>query len=196
MAFKKGNKPWNIGKKGSTNSGSFKKGHLGFKGNLGNKRPHTKEEIEKIRVSSVGRKRSQESIQKTNLFNTGKKRTEETREKIRLALTGKPRFDKRGENSNFWRGGTTGLRDKIENTIEYRLWREAVFARDNYTCQKNFVRGGRLEAHHIHNFADFPELRTSIENGITLSEQAHKEFHRKYGHKNNTLQQLLEFLSK
>jgi hypothetical protein len=45
------------------------------------------------------------------------------------------------------------------------------------------------------NFAEFPELRTSIENGITLSEKAHKEFHKKYGFRNNTKEQLQEFLT-
>ena len=34
----------------------------------------------------------------------------------------------------------------------------------------------------------------NIDNGITLSEKAHKEFHRKYGKQNNTLSQLKEFL--
>ena len=59
---------------------------------------------------------------------------------------------------------------------------------------KSGIKGGNLQAHHINNFSDFPELRTSIENGITLSNKAHIEFHKKYGKKNNTEKQLLEFL--
>ena len=31
-------------------------------------------------------------------------------------------------------------------------------------------------------------------NGITLNDKAHKEFHKKYGNKNNTKEQLEEFL--
>ena len=46
----------------------------------------------------------------------------------------------------------------------------------------------------INNFADFPELRLAIDNGITLSEKAHKDFHNIYGNKNNTKEQLEEFL--
>src|SRR3990167_7312984 len=54
--------------------------------------------------------------------------------------------------------------------------------------------GGKLIVHHIHNFAYYPELRTSIENGITLTAETHRVFHKKYGYKNNTKEQLDEFL--
>ena len=84
---------------------------------------------------------------------------------------------------------------KIRMSVEFRLWREAVFARDNWTCQKTKIKGGKLHAHHIQNFAQFPELRTSIDNGITLSKEAHRGFHKRYGNKNNTKEQLEEFLN-
>jgi 5-methylcytosine-specific restriction endonuclease McrA len=102
----------------------------------------------------------------------------------------------RNENAPNWKGGKTSEIRKLRASLEYELWRESVFIRDNYTCQKTSQKGGRLVAHHINNFADFPELRTSIQNGITLSEKVHKEFHKKYGVKNNTKEQLEEFLSK
>ena len=85
---------------------------------------------------------------------------------------------------------------KIRLSIEYRLWREAVFARDNWTCQKYEIKGCVLHAHHIQNFIQFPELRFAIDNGITLSKKAHKEFHKKYGNQNNTKEQIIEFLKK
>ncbi len=91
-------------------------------------------------------------------------------------------------------GRITPENKRIRDNIETRLWREAVFARDNYTCQKYGKRGGRLNAHHIKNFADYPELRFAINNGITFSEKAHKEFHKKYGKKNNTKKQLKQFI--
>jgi len=37
--------------------------------------------------------------------------------------------------------------------------------------------------------------RTSIDNGITLSKEVHKEFHKRYGIKNNTREQLEEFIN-
>ena len=83
----------------------------------------------------------------------------------------------------------------IRNSVEYDLWREAVFSRDNWTCQKCIQRGGILHAHHIFNFATHLDLRFAIDNGITLCKKCHKEFHKIYGNKNNTWEQLSEFLN-
>lgn len=123
-----------------------------------------------------------ENIRKARL---GKKPTEETRKKLSEAL--------RGERGSNWKGGITPENKRIRESIEVRLWREAVFARDNWTCQKCKIRGGVLHSHHIQNFAQVPELRTSIGNGITLCDKCHREFHRKYGRKNNTRSQLVEY---
>ena len=84
---------------------------------------------------------------------------------------------------------------KIRKSIEYRLWREAVFARDNWTCQKCGIKGGKLHSHHIQNFAQYPEIRFAIDNGITLCEGCHSNFHKRYGIKNNTKEQMNEFLT-
>ena len=100
-----------------------------------------------------------------------------------------------GKNAWNWKGGISTENEKERKSIEYSLWRESVFVRDDFTCQKYGVRGEKLHAHHILNFADYSGLRTSIENGITLSKKAHKEFHHIYGIKNNTRKQLDEFLS-
>ena len=100
----------------------------------------------------------------------------------------------KGKNNPNWRGGTTPKNKKIWQGIEMSLWREAVFARDNWTCQKCRERGGKLRPHHIRNFAQFPELRTSIENGITFCDKCHRKFHRKYGRQNNTKKQINDYL--
>lgn len=93
-----------------------------------------------------------------------------------------------------WKGGITPENVKIRTSIEYILWRNAVLARDGYTCQKYGTRGVRMAVHHIQNFSEFPKLRFAIDNGITISDKAHKEFHRKYGRTHNTRKQLEEFL--
>ncbi len=87
------------------------------------------------------------------------------------------------------------MNERLRRRIEYKLWREAIFSRDNWTCQKCGERGGKLVAHHLYNFADFPKLRTSIENGTTLCKKCHIEFHKTYGLKNNTKEELEEFFT-
>jgi 5-methylcytosine-specific restriction endonuclease McrA len=52
-------------------------------------------------------------------------------------------------------------------------WRNAVFERDDYTCQRCGERGGYLEAHHDLPFAYFPEQRFELLNGMTLCRPCH-----------------------
>lgn len=100
----------------------------------------------------------------------------------------------KGEKSHNWKGGVTPANIKIRQSKEGIMWRKYIFERDRYTCQKYGTIGWKLVAHHINNFADNPELRFDIDNGITLSLKAHKEFHSIYGNRKNNLKQLLEFL--
>ena len=100
-----------------------------------------------------------------------------------------------GINNPRYKDGRTPENVKIRKSIEGRLWREAVFARDNYTCQKCGQHGWHLNAHHIKDFAEFIELRTSIKNGITFCKNCHDEFHRLFGRKKNSELQIRKFLS-
>jgi 5-methylcytosine-specific restriction endonuclease McrA len=82
--------------------------------------------------------------------------------------------------------------------FEYSKWREEVFIRDNYTCSICGVRSGNgkavvLNAHHISSFHADEDNRTNIKNGTTLCAHCHKLFHDKYGYRNNTEEQFLEF---
>ena len=85
----------------------------------------------------------------------------------------KGRFSLKGELSPVWKGGKD-RRHLIMAQKEYRLWRVAVFERDNYTCIWCNQKGGRLNADHIKPFSKYPELRFAIDNGRTLSEECHK----------------------
>lgn len=84
----------------------------------------------------------------------------------------------KGVNHPLWKGGVTKINEKIRKSFEYKLWREAVFKRDNYTCvwclEKEKV-SGKLNADHIKPFAHYPELRFAIDNGRTLCVECHKK---------------------
>jgi hypothetical protein len=82
------------------------------------------------------------------------------------------------------------LRRNLRANKEFRV---SVFQRDDYTCQCCEERGKEINAHHIFNFADNPEVRTDIENGITLCVECHATFHKRYGKRNTTRDQLDEF---
>ena len=79
-----------------------------------------------------------------------------------------------------WKGGINPINDTIRKSLKYKLWREAVFKRDNFTCVWCGVRAGNgkaviLNADHIKPFSLFPELRFAIDNGRTLCESCHKK---------------------
>lgn len=106
-----------------------------------------------------------------------------------------------GELSPVWIGEKVKHERSERQTPEYRDWRKSVFSRDLYTCQKCKAKNGngkyiRLEVHHIFNWNDYPEMRYDKENGITLCQDCHMNFHSIYGKKNNTKEQLEEFLNK
>ena len=65
------------------------------------------------------------------------------------------------------------------NNPRNRVWRKAVFERDNYTCQRCQKRGGELQAHHIKPYAKYEKLRYEISNGVCLCESCHKLEHKK-----------------
>jgi hypothetical protein len=77
-------------------------------------------------------------------------------------------------NSN-WKGGITSEKYLIRSSIKYKIWRDKVFKRDNYTCQMCGKRGGKLQAHHKFLFSKFPRLRFTISNGITLCKNCHNK---------------------
>ena len=81
---------------------------------------------------------------------------------------------KKGSLSYLWKGGVTKKNDEIRRNVDYRIWRERVFNRDDYTCQECGKRGIYIQAHHIKPFAYFPELRFELSNGQTLCLSCHK----------------------
>jgi len=176
---------------------------------------HPEETKMKMSRSRLERKRrlgfinSPETRKKMSLIFKGRILSDETKRKISEALKGKkkppfteehkrkiseggkiPRPWMRGENSPYWKGGTSELSKRIKNSFKYKKWREAIFRRDNWTCQKCEKRGGIiLHPHHKRSFASVLEennIKTledalscevvwDINDGITLCRNCHKK---------------------
>lgn len=77
-----------------------------------------------------------------------------------------------GERNNHWKGGVTPENQKARHSIEFKIWRAKVFQRDNFQCVRCGATGS-LHPHHIKSFAEYPELRFDLSNGITLCKNCH-----------------------
>lgn len=60
----------------------------------------------------------------------------------------------------------------------YKRWHRMVLVKADHTCALSGLRGGRLEAHHIRAWADYPAARYGLDNGIALSVRSHRLLHR------------------
>ena len=118
----------------------------------------------------LGKKRSPEDVEKFRLAKLGTHRSVETRKKIsetRKRLGLKPPHVS-GKNHQNWKGGISKNHHSTSEP-KYKEWRMKVFERDMFKCKIfNQDCKGQLQAHHILKWAEYPELRYEINNGITL----------------------------
>lgn len=107
----------------------------------------------------------------------GKKHSDAARQKISQMLRQRAA---RGKDCASFKDGKLAERRGERFSARYKQWRYDVFVRDKFTCQKcGDNRGGNLCAHHIKPFADFPELRFELNNGLTLCTSCHEQEHQK-----------------
>ena len=150
------------------------------------------------------------------LEKTGKKRPQNVKDRISetmkvKGLRGPIRY---GAKCNFWKGGIDKIHKTlwrlIRDSLKYKQWRNAIFKRDNYTCQICGQRGGELHVDHypypfstiLNTFIDVKTVEDSykigflwdIENGRTLC----KLCDQKYGNKEytKTSETLFGFISR
>jgi hypothetical protein len=125
----------------------------------------------KISAAGVGRPMSESTRKILREANLGKHCSDEKRAKISTVKTG----CLTGSLNPNWKGGLTPEYQLIRTSPAYDAWRTSVFERDHYTCQEcGDSTGGNLEAHHIHEFAKYPDERFVVENGKTLCLKCHK----------------------
>jgi hypothetical protein len=126
------------------------------------------------KISLAGRRSQADKIR-------GRKASPETRLKMSLMR----RKDKHPQ----WKGGITPVVMQIRNSLKMRQWVSDIFHRDDFTCQECFIRGSKLNAHHIKSFSkiysdnniknleealDCAEL-WDLNNGQTLCVECHKK---------------------
>jgi NUMOD3 motif/HNH endonuclease len=102
-------------------------------------------------------------------------RTEEDKRKITIGIL---KNAVRGEAHPRWKGGAKNPLISIRRSSQLKEWRHLVFERDKYTCQHcKDSQGGNLNAHHIIQIKDNPDLATVLSNGITLCVDCHRKVH-------------------
>ena len=115
----------------------------------------------------LGKAFSQESRLKMSLSKKGKTLSSETKIKLSNCKKGKLHW-------NYKHDRTLLSKKQERSDSAYKEWRISVYKRDTFTCKINNENcNGRIEAHHILGWTEFPELRYEIRNGITLCHAHH-----------------------
>lgn len=130
-----------------------------------------KDPASSIRMKLDNPMKRQEVKLKSSLSHTGKRTPDETRRKMSVA---QKLVISEGRH-NFYKHGRSSANKAARNNVEYKIWRSAVFQRDEWLCQTCRLReNNKLHAHHIKSWIDYPELRFDVNNGVTLCENCHK----------------------
>jgi hypothetical protein len=94
-----------------------------------------------------------------------------------------------GEASPSWKDGKSLDRNRARQSGALSKWRAAVRERDGHRCTACGA-SEHLHVHHVQHFAEFPELATDIDNGLTLCEGCHSAVHGRWvGAKSRSPQQ-------
>lgn len=133
---------------------------LGCGGKCGNKKGfrHTQETKDKISKNSakfyLGKKLSREHVEnmmKNQIYYSGEKSRRYVKDRSKLKINRRHSYDSLCKE-----------------------WAKKIKNRDHWKClMSNPDCSGRLEAHHILSWRDYPELRYDVNNGITLCKFHH-----------------------
>lgn len=111
----------------------------------------------------------------------GDKVAKQMKEKMSLAKIGRKMPwnsvpDRIGEKSPRWIKNRSLVKKSEKKHLDtrYKSWMLSIKRRDNWKCHMtNESCKGKLEAHHILNWIDYPDLRYKITNGIALCHAHH-----------------------
>lgn len=148
--------------------------------NLGKK--FTDEHKEKISLSN-SKPHTEDRKRNISKAHLGKILSDEHKEKIRNNMIG----SRLGCAHPMWKGGISKIRNRLYNNNKYKIWRNLIYKRDDYTCQMCHKKGLKINSHHIIKFSkivdDYNLIKYEdyldcvflwdIDNGITLCESCH-----------------------
>ena len=120
-------------------------------------KPQVDSETPKFKFSIEARERMSQAhkglkfsmIHKKRIGEANKTRVwkEESRKKI-SDYNKKHFIPKFGSDNPGWKGGITPINKSIRASLQYKLWRESIFKRDNFTCQICGAYGNKLHVDH------------------------------------------------
>lgn len=175
----KGKDPWNKGKRETRIEvlERMSKSKLGSTSSIKTRK--------KISLALIGLKRSPLTCSRMSLSKMGEKnpsKREDVKRKMMIAKIGISRpvsvrkkisISLSGDKTHLWKGGIYPKNLLLRKSLKYKIWRERVFKRDNWTCVLCKRRGNVLNADHIKRFSEFPRLRFALKNGRTLCRECH-----------------------
>jgi len=86
------------------------------------------------------------------------------------------------ENNVLWNPDITDEQRVLQRkTYLDARFKKGVKARDSNTCKICGETKGTIVAHHLMSYTEYPEFRYDIDNGVTLCEKCHIDFHEKFG---------------
>ncbi len=105
-------------------------------------------------------------------------------------------LEHRRNNSRAKRDESLSEEDRVDRrSIPWvKSWAKDVKVRAHFTCECCGQVGGKLASHHKDSYRSNKERRTDILNGVCLCDACHKDFHKKYGQGNNTVDQFEDWI--
>ena len=73
-----------------------------------------------------------------------------------------------GSKNHRWNNGASSERKRIWSSLEYKIWSRNIKEFWDFTCQICGRRGIEIHSNHIKKYADYPELRFELNNGIAI----------------------------